>query len=291
MSANHTLTPPKGTKPVYAVGYARVSTTLQTQNGDPLGIQKEKLRTFCEKHQLAMDYLYDEVVSTTGAYSADQRSALVKAFDHAERLGGIVVVTDVQRLFRNPAAAKAFLKGRRVKVFSVKDGGRVTLKQIYEGARKGQDAAEKSRAGTKEALASAAVPRSANLSDYGRAGSVVSTNVRQAKRRVKVDDIYRHFLSFPGLWDATYPQVAAALNEAGITTFTGGVWAEDNVRKRLMPDLIAKRERTEHLERLKKLASEQADKYRRGGIRSADPPPDEPDDDEGMKQNPIYGMF
>ena len=83
---------------VIAVGYARVSTLHQSQDGLSLAAQQHRIRAWCDASQYRLDRVYIETMS---AARADNRPQLQSALRHACQLKGALVVYSLSRLARS----------------------------------------------------------------------------------------------------------------------------------------------------------------------------------------------
>ena len=83
-----------------AVGYIRVSTSDQAENGVSLDAQQDLIETWCKLNGAELAHVYrDEGIS--GTKTRAQRPGLNDALTHACRLGCPVVVYSLSRLARN----------------------------------------------------------------------------------------------------------------------------------------------------------------------------------------------
>ena len=82
-----------------AVGYVRVSTQGQAEDGVSLDAQREKIEQWCELNGHRLDQVY--VDAGLSGCRADNRPALQKAMDHACRDRSALVVYALSRLARS----------------------------------------------------------------------------------------------------------------------------------------------------------------------------------------------
>lgn len=84
-----------------AIGYLRVSTADQADNGYGLDVQRQAIETYCADHGVTLTAIYSDA-GISGASSLDQRQGLAAALAAAEaRPGGQLIVYRLDRLARD----------------------------------------------------------------------------------------------------------------------------------------------------------------------------------------------
>lgn len=91
------------------IGYLRVSTAKQVEQGGGLGVQRESIRTWAEAEGHAVTRVYqDEALS--GGLSFDERPGLAAALDViSDKAAGGLVIAKLDRLARNLTVQEAIL--------------------------------------------------------------------------------------------------------------------------------------------------------------------------------------
>jgi len=82
-----------------AIGYIRVSTTDQADNGLSLDAQREKIQAWCLVHDMTLDHVF--VDAGLSGKRADNRPALQDAMNAACSSGSVLVVYSLSRLARS----------------------------------------------------------------------------------------------------------------------------------------------------------------------------------------------
>ncbi|HOX40195.1 MAG TPA: recombinase family protein [Candidatus Brocadiia bacterium] len=82
-----------------AIGYLRVSTVGQAEEGVSLAAQEAKIRAFCDLRGFNLEAVYsDEGISGS---TMRKRPGLAAALEHVERTGGVLVVYSLSRMSRS----------------------------------------------------------------------------------------------------------------------------------------------------------------------------------------------
>lgn len=210
------------------IGYIRVSTQLQAQDPQALKAQNGKLLEACARNRFILSAVYEDVGSAADPGSAWQRPGLIDAIKHASASRSNIIVTDVQRLFRNPDDARNLLSGLGVRIFTVKENRFLTLQEVYDRAAHGANQVANIRAGTSLAkIAQGATGPTKEEKARGRARSLIT---RKAKADDRIESIKRLLRMDPAYEALTYQAFADLLNRNGITTARGKKWTKVNVR-------------------------------------------------------------
>lgn len=82
-----------------AIGYLRVSTERQANEGVSMDAQRHRISAYCEAHGLQLARCYED--AGISGRRADNRPALEKAINHACLNGGVLIVYSLSRLARS----------------------------------------------------------------------------------------------------------------------------------------------------------------------------------------------
>jgi DNA invertase Pin-like site-specific DNA recombinase len=210
------------------VTYLRVSTERQGQSG--LGLEAQ--RAAVAGHVLGRGEVVAEFVEVESGKRAD-RPELARALAEAKRAGAVLLIAKLDRLARNVAFIANLLEsGVEVTAADMPEANRFMLHVMAAVAeQEGRAISER----TKAALA-AAKARGAKL---GWSNPERASEQRQAAKkgaavnRAKADELAANVqpivkeLQGEGM---SLRRIAATLNERGIKTARGGVWAAATVR-------------------------------------------------------------
>src|SRR5688572_3482910 len=84
---------------MYAVGYARVSTADQAQDGVSMDAQREKIEAWCQLNDCPLSEMFVDAGLSGGR--ADNRPGLQAALEAVARKGGVLIVYSLSRLSRS----------------------------------------------------------------------------------------------------------------------------------------------------------------------------------------------
>jgi len=217
-----------------AVGYARVSTPGQGDNGISLDAQKIAIKDFAEHAGYTLVEIFEDAASGMGARSFANRKGLRLALEMASREGSDLIVWDWDRLSRYSSFEKQILKSipASSKVICAKDG--TALREAAKNAtfkhaeavgseisRRTKDKMEKMRL---EGVVFGNPEIRDNVQPLG-AAAWSKTALEQDQR---IAELLRA-LSDP--FTPTYAQVADLLNSKGLRTLHGKEWNRSRVRQ------------------------------------------------------------
>ena len=106
------------------LGYVRVSTEGQGQNGISLDVQRDAIRAFADRLGIPLLEIFEDVASGRGAKSFPSRKGLQRALEAVRDRDGLLVVWDWSRLSRHAddlADISSLLPGKD-RIVSVKGG-------------------------------------------------------------------------------------------------------------------------------------------------------------------------
>lgn len=228
-----------------AVGYARVSTKRQGDQGISLEAQKTAIREFAEHAEYELIEMFDEAASAMGRQSLGRRRQLIKALEMAKQNHAVLIVWDWSRLSRDtsfPAQVLKYLPSLD-HVICAAEGTNLQLASDHAVLRHTQQSGEKISQRTKQAM------------DQMRAEGAIFGNPEMAAKvqklgtkawRTSTDDLVQKIAGvlrdMEDPYGISYSDIADILNARGIFTQQGNPWNKSRVRQ------PAKRAR-EHLEK------------------------------------------
>ncbi len=167
--------------PFHFVGYIRVSTERQADDGNGLCWQADAIRRYVEKRQGKLVGVYQDVGSAAGSRSAVRRPGLNDALKVARNMGAPLLITDPSRLSRNLHALQDLdLSG--IKIINVTTGRSLGLrhlrKEVADRAATVGNIQNGSAAGVRSAKRRGAYPGN-------------RTNLRAAQRRGSIENAVR----------------------------------------------------------------------------------------------------
>ncbi|MRX50436.1 hypothetical protein GI374_08270 [Paracoccus sp. S-4012] len=265
-----------------AVGYVRTSTEKQDARDDGLDKQAARIKDECKRVGLDLLTIEADVASVTDPLSFIRRRGLKAAIDLAWKEGAILVVTDGTRLFRNLRDYDEFAKNFQGQVYSLRDGGIVSPKELRAIIASGEQAAKTIRQGTKDALAD----KKKQGAKLGSPKGLSSATKESARSRFlasqelveRIADVLEEDEAYSALPHGAF---ADLLNRRAILTNWKRPWTKDSVRRhrRMAEELLAERRALE------------AELDREDQVEEV-PAEEEVDPDEfAMKQSPFFGMF
>jgi DNA invertase Pin-like site-specific DNA recombinase len=211
------------------VAYFRVSTSKQGKSG--LGLEAQR--------KAVMDYLNGGAWQLTGEFveiesgKVDARPQLEQALSMCELTGATLVVAKLDRLSRNVAFLATLQdSGARFVAADMPEANELTIHIMAAVAQAERKAISKR---TKEALAAAKARGTklggnrGNLADL-RKGPAVSAVIRARASRDRATKVMRHIEAAKADGAHSLRQIAAALNDRGITTPRGKLWQAAQVK-------------------------------------------------------------
>lgn len=123
------------------VGYIRVSTKRQAQEGGSLEEQAYVVRGFCDEKQLKLETIEEDDCSAAGAQGHLYRPGLRRALRIAKENNAAILVPSVDRLARHPAVLEDIFESN-VAVISIAERrrvGRRSLERLLHEAQRDRD--------------------------------------------------------------------------------------------------------------------------------------------------------
>lgn len=198
------------------VGYTRVSSARQEEEGFSLDVQAQLIRTWAKEAGRTQAMIFSDSTSARGSRSIGRRAALQDAIKMAAEQGLDLVVPSISRLGRDVAVIQS-LEQSGVSVISIAEGGRkvtrATLRALVERAQ--SEVAIISRR-TRESLQIAKargvlLGNCTNLSAAQRRGSI--QNVVRAD--IKVKELADFLEVTPGWNQLKHGELVDLLNASG----------------------------------------------------------------------------
>ena len=213
-----------------AIGYVRVSTDLQANDGIGLERQIQRLRDWCLANGYVLVRVYEDVGSAVGPRNLKGRPDFQQAVREALQAGVPLIVSDIARLSRDREILETLVIEPGLRVISIMDGGEVPVGVMLQRVGEAEDVACRIAQGTREALSRVAETRPLGARGGHRQAARASA-VQRVDRKVQVlGHVADHFEARPGLMEATSQAIADSLNEAGILTGWGRAWTASAVR-------------------------------------------------------------
>lgn len=216
------------------VGYARVSTKRQGQDGISLTAQKSAIQEFCNCMGYHLIEVYEDVASGVGAESFARRKGLNDALDLMKGTGANLVVWNQSRLSRYDG----FIGQLREKlddlnaVIFVEEANRLSHASSEAKIALQQQEALEIRRRTKEAMAEMKALGfkfgNPNILNGVQQKGVSSWSKKSANLVEQIAEIVR---SNPELKTKRYDDVAEVLNSKGLLTGHKNQWTKSKVRK------------------------------------------------------------
>jgi DNA invertase Pin-like site-specific DNA recombinase len=220
------------------VAYYRVSTEKQKRSGLGLEAQKEAVRNFLNggRWQLSGEFTERE------SGKRDDRPALAQALAMCRVMNATLVVAKLDRLARNTQFLLTVVNqsGDRGVVFcdlpTIPEGptGKFLLTQMASVAElEAGLISQRTKAALKAAKARGVVlgrPNS-DIGAYAKHGAKASATVRGANAEKRAGDILPVIAAIREEGNTSLREIAAALNERGITTARGGEWSAVQVQR------------------------------------------------------------
>jgi len=290
--------------PQEAVGYIRVSTKMQANDGAGLQLQRQSIRDWCEVNRYRLTIIYQDVASAVGKGNLRHRPGLEQAVREALQKGVPLIVTDVSRASRDWTTLDKMIFEDGLRVISIKDGGEVPAGILHERVGQAAEQARRTAEGTREALSKVAKVKPLGAKTGHRKAARASAAVRIDKKFQVLERVVDYLAQDPSLLNATSREIAEHLNREGIYTGWDQPWTASAVRGKL--DAIKKElefrrlnEAEEEAETNEQLGQVQSDASSSESLplREKDAPAGptdpqtDPDDEDAMKKNPFYAMF
>lgn len=218
------------------VGYIRVSTTKQGHDGISLEHQRDMLVFYASQKRYVLADVYEDKQS--GRKTAQQRSGLRQALEHARRDGIPLVVASLDRLARNVEVVGE-VQAAGVTVHSA-DKGKISKAAMASIVRRAQEEwAEISRLNRVSAAGRKA--RGEKVGDvqnfHGKQADGAKQNV--LRRDLNVREIVEFLIAHPATQELTLAQTAQVLNAAGVLNLVSlnrderSLWTKGSLRRKL----------------------------------------------------------
>lgn len=217
-----------------AVGYARVSTSGQGDNGISLEAQKKAIRYFAEQTGYTLVEIFEDVASGMGARSIANRKGLHHAIEMVSREGSDLIVWDWDRLSRYSSFEKQIQKSIPTsnKVICAKDGTLLrdaAQKATFRHAEaRGAEIGRRTKASMDKMSLEGAVFGNPEIRDKVQPLGAAAWSKTAEEQHQKIADLLR---ALPNPFTPTHAQIADLLNEKGLRTLHGKVWNKSRVRQ------------------------------------------------------------
>ncbi|MCA0921427.1 recombinase family protein [Pseudooceanicola nanhaiensis] len=210
-----------------AVGYVRVSTEGQQQNGISLDAQRKAIEEFAEKAGFSLIEIYEDAASGVGERNLHRRVGLQRALEHVVACDGHLLVWSWDRLSRYSAFEKQVAKSLRI--ISVADEERISSAARAAHLKRAEALAEGISKATKKGMAQkkaeGAVFGNSEIRKVQLLGTAANARAAEALQQ-QIMEVLREL---GNLSSATRRTMARLLNEKGIRTLHGKPWTESRV--------------------------------------------------------------
>jgi DNA invertase Pin-like site-specific DNA recombinase len=201
-----------------AIAYIRVSTQKQGKSGLGLEAQQTAITAFAANHGFDVIEIFVEIETGKGADALKTRPQLATALEVARLTGATVIAAKLDRITRDVHFGSG-LFGRADIAFKIADMPHADNFQINIMLSVAQLEREMISTRTKAALAAA--------KERGQKLGSPNSCANQAARSVAFAETLRAFVA--PIIDLPSRAIAAALNDAGLFTPTGGAWSSVTV--------------------------------------------------------------
>lgn len=218
------------------VGYARVSTTRQMNEGDSLAAQATLIKEYAAQMNRKLVELHTD--STSGALPFTKRSTLQAAVNQAKALGCPILIASPDRLSRNIDVLQ-HLDLRKTQVWVV---GRCRLSRgelDHEIAEAAHGLLQRKEAGVSSWSPSARKKRPSGSNPSARAGALVGSKANKARSDQNVSRVQTVLETRPDALSMTCPDLAQLLNTLEVTNKNGRdhngpvFWTAETLRRPL----------------------------------------------------------
>lgn len=221
------------------VGYIRVSTPRQAQEGGSLDEQGYVVRGYCSEKKLSLLTIEEDDCSAAGAQGHLYRPGLRRALRIAKEKNAAILVPSVDRLARHPAVLEDIFESN-VPVISIAERRRVGRKSLerllHEAQRDRDEIAGRARAGMARARKRGVkLGNRTNLLAAQRKGAISNAARADRKSQELADFIERT----PGWEKMTLREKVELVNRSGPHNLISGkrderrLWTESSIRKPL----------------------------------------------------------
>ncbi|MEZ5887887.1 MAG: recombinase family protein [Paracoccaceae bacterium] len=221
-------------RPKWAVGYLRVSTHRQVENGIGLELQREHIRAYAIENGYRLEQFYKDIASGNDKRSMMDRPEFSDAVLEAKRLHGTIIVARLDRVSRNEKKFLEFCGQEKIRIVSAVPGETEDFQRMVKTVARGEQVRRSISVGTKRALSG----KKARGMALGNPATTLKANRASAKSRatasqMKALEIRDYLLRHAELRGQSYALTADALNVAGIRTTRGLAWNKASVRRML----------------------------------------------------------
>lgn len=214
------------------IGYLRVSTQKQGDNGISLDGQKEQLRELARAYGLRIRKFYIDTDSALGEDNFSERPGFLDAMQRSLENGWPIICASADRFSRTCASYERFvLEGGKVYSADIGFGADEAIMRaaIRRAEVDGRRISHRTREGQRRAKEKGARFGNPRLEEARRK----SAAVRSRDARLRRDELQSFFLRARSRGAVTHRQIAEALNKDGVKTAYGRNWTEAAVRTTL----------------------------------------------------------
>jgi DNA invertase Pin-like site-specific DNA recombinase len=188
-------------RPKKAVGYIRVSTQRQADDGFGLEFQRDRILSYARERGFVVTMIYEDVFSGNDWRSNKDRPDLRVALDEAKRIRGVIIVARLDRVSRNHSKFLEFCRSATVRVVSTVPGETDKPTTARKAVLEAQSVRENIAAGTKRTRAGAKArgkslgnPATLRAANRSSSKSRIGNAFEGACRRAGLTDVTPHTL-------------------------------------------------------------------------------------------------
>lgn len=218
-------------RPKVLIGYVRVSTPGQGENGISLDLQRDAIHEFADRIGVPVLKIFEDVASGRGAKSFPSRQGLQRALKAVRDHGGDLVVWDWSRLSRHAdhSTEILFLLPDEGRIHSISEGidlaGAAKAGKLVHAQRSGEMIAKRTKDAMAKQKASGTVFGNPDILDVQRKGA----SAMSAKSDALVSEIADVLRSIPDQENLSRAEIAKHLNARGIVTGAKLPWTVGRV--------------------------------------------------------------
>ena len=216
-----------------AIGYIRVSTEMQANEGHGLDRQLGKMKNWCEVNGYRMTSIYQDVASAVGDQNLRQRPEFEQAVCDARAAGIPLIVSDVSRVSRDLSTLERLVIDKGLQVISVVDDGEVPVGVLRERVTKASENARRIAEGTCDALSRVVRVKRPETRLARQRAAQESAKVRVSGKFKVLDQVVDFLEANPEVIDKPSRVIADRLNDAGILTNWNNLWTDNAVRSKM----------------------------------------------------------
>lgn len=215
-----------------AIGYVRVSTEHQRDQGIGLEAQRVGIQAYAARRKIEIINWFEEAATGRGDDNLNARPQLRQALHLAQTSGRTILIYSFDRLTRHRESARHIFQSYHVKVFSVSEGRWLDLavaeSLIARAEYEGNQIARRTSQALADLKARGVKLGNPRLAEARKLAAEAISQAKAAKVREIAEAIRQN-----GWHDLTRRELAGALNSIGLYTRRNKPWTLETVRETL----------------------------------------------------------